>query len=233
MRPFEFSSTLAAMTDRYPTAEHILRVLCEGWDVDRFAIARQWLSEGIPFAFQKCPAVYESLRSWLSEKLDVEAKEISLTGSARLGSSLKNENFGKPFGPESDLDLFLVSEKLFQSMCDDFLKWSSDFQNGRILPNNKREKKYWPDNNYRGPNLIERGFMDSWMIPTRGGYDSKEIHQTMWDLHEKLKATENAPIISKTSLRCYKSWKSYERQQMINFDSNVEKLATRPVAMSH
>ena len=150
MKPFEFSSTLAAMTDRYPAAEHILRVLCEGWNVDRFAIARQWLSEGIPFAFQKCPAVYESLRSWLSEKLDVEAKEISLTGSARLGTSLKNENFGKPFGPESDLDLFIVSAKLFQSMCDDFLRWSSDFQNGNILPNNKREKKCWKDNNYRG-----------------------------------------------------------------------------------
>lgn len=223
MKPFEFSSTLAAMTDRYPVAEHILRVLCEGWDVDRFAIARQWLSEGIPFAFQGCPAVYESLRSWLSEKLDVEAKEISLTGSARLGSSLsaKKEKFGKPFGPESDLDLFVVSEKLFQSMCDDFLRWSSDFQNRNILPNNKREKKCWSDNNYRGPNLIERGFMDSWMIPIRGGYDSKKIHQTMWELHEKLKATENAPIISKASLRCYKSWKSYERQKSIDFDSIV------------
>ena len=68
--------------------------------------------------------------------------------------------------------------------------------------------------------------MDSWMIPTRGGYDSKEIHQTMFELHEKLKATENAPIISKASLRCYKSWKSYERQKLINFDSNVKKLAT-------
>ena len=224
MKPFEFSSTLAAMTDRYPAAEHILRVLCEGWDVDRFAIARQWLSEGIPFAFQKCPAVYESLRSWLSEKLDVEAKEISLTGSARLGSSLKNgknENFGRPFGPESDLDLFLVSEKLFQSMCDDFLRWSSDFQNGCILPKNNTEKGHWKENNRMGPDLIRRGFLNSWMIPTRGGYDSKEINQTMWELHEKLKATENAPIISKASLRCYKSWKSYERQKSIDFDSIV------------
>ena len=68
--------------------------------------------------------------------------------------------------------------------------------------------------------------MDSWMIPTRGGYDSKEINQIMWVLREKLKATKNAPNISKASLRCYKSWKSYERQKMINFDSNVKNLAT-------
>ena len=221
------------MTDRYPAAKHIRRVLCEGKDADRVAIARQWLSEGIPFAFQGCPAIYESLRSWLSGKLDVEAKEISLTGSARLGSSLKNENFGRAFGPESDLDLFIVSKKLFQSMCDDFLRWSSDYQNENILPNNKREKKCWKENNYMGPDLIERGFLNSWMIPTRGGYDSKKIHQTMFELHEKLKATENAPMISKASLRCYKSWKSYERQKLIDFDSNVKKLAKRPVAMSH
>ena len=223
MEPFEFSSSLAAMTDRYPVAEHILKALCEGRTEDRLAIARQWLSEGIPFAFQECPAIYESLRSWLSRKLDVEAKEISLTGSARLGSSLKNKNFGRAFRPESDLDLFIVSKKLFQSMCDDFLRWSSDFQNECILPENNKEKRYWPDNNRRGPNLIKRGFMDSWMVPTRGGYDSKKIHQTMWKLREKLRATENAPKISKASLRCYKSWKSYERQQLINFDSNVKK----------
>ena len=142
VKPFEFSPSLATLTDRYPCAKQVQKVACAGEDTDRIAIARQWLSEGIPFAFRECPAVYESLRAWLSEELDVEAKKISLTGSARLGSSLAPKKLGKPFDPKSDLDLFVVSEKLFQSMCDDFCRWSSDYRNGCISPKNKYKKKY-------------------------------------------------------------------------------------------
>lgn len=217
MKPFEFSPSLAKITDRYPCAKQVRKVACEGEDSDRVAIARQWISEGIPFAFQKCPAVYESLRAWLSEELDVEAKKISLTGSARLGSSLSPKKLGEPFGPKSDLDLFVVSKKLFQLMCDDFCRWSSDYQNGRISPENNKEKGYWKNNNHRGPGLIKRGFMDSWMVPTRGGYETfKKINQVMDCLIEKLKNTKHAPCPPKASLRCYKSWESYECQILIN-----------------
>ena len=57
-------------------------------------------------------------------------------------------------------------------MCDDFCRWSSDYQNGRISPENNKEKGYWKNNNHRGPELIKRGFMDSKMVPTRGGYET-------------------------------------------------------------
>ena len=56
------------------------------------------------------------------------------------------------------------------------------------------------------------------MVPTRGGYETfKKIEQAMEDLKKKLKATNCAPPIRKASLRCYKSWKSYENQMLINF----------------
>ena len=219
MRPFEFSASLAAVTDHYPVAKDILRVSQEGEVSDRVAIARQWLSEGIPFAFKQCPAVYESMRSWLGWKLCVEAKEISLTGSARLGSSLSPKKLGRPFGPGSDLDLFVVSETLFQSMTRDFQRWLSDLRKGDISPINKNEGNYWPDNKDRGPKLIKRGFMDASMIPTRGNYDSRGIHQIRWSLAEKLRVTPGAPDIVRASLRCYRSWKSFERQNSISLQS--------------
>ena len=219
MRPFEFSASLAAVTGHYPVAKDILRVSQEGEVSDRVAIARQWLSEGIPFAFRQCPAVYESMRSWLSWKLCVEAKEISLTGSARLGSSLSPKKLGRPFGPGSDLDLFVVSESLFQSMTRDFQRWLSDLRKGYISPVNTNEEMYWPDNKDRGPKLIRRGFMDASMIPTRGNYDSRGIHQIRWSLAEKLRVTPSAPDIVRASLRCYRSWKSFERQSSISLES--------------
>ena len=219
MRPFEFSASLAAVTDHYPVAEDIRRVSQEGEVSDRVAIARQWLSEGIPFAFKQCPAVYESMRSWLSWKLRVEAKEISLTGSARLGSSLSPKKLGRPFGPGSDLDLIVVSEGLFHSMTRDFQRWLSDLRKGDIAPVNTNEEMYWPDNKDRGPKLIGRGFMDASMIPTRGNYDSRGIHQIRWLLAEKLRVTPGAPDIVRASLRCYRSWRLFERQNSMSLQS--------------
>ena len=35
----------------------------------------------------------------------------------------------------------------------------------------------------------------------------------------------DAPSIRKASLRCYKSWKSYECQMLINFDSIVKEMS--------
>ncbi len=169
MRPFKLSSALVQVTASYPAAEEIRRVVNWGTADDRVALARQWLSEGIPFAFRHCPAVYGAMRAWLSSRLSVEAKQISMVGTARLGSSLSPDKFGKSFDARSDLDLFVVSARLFQCMTQDFERWLRDFRSGGISPASDKERTYWADHELRGPRLVERGFMDTNLIPTRGG----------------------------------------------------------------
>ena len=220
MKPFDLSPSLAALRDHYPTARDIQGVVRNGTPSDRVIIARQWLSEGIPYAFRSCPAIYESLRSWLSHRLSIAAKEVSVTGSARLGCSLSPTKIGKSFGSRSDLDLFVVSEELFQSICDDFCRWLSDFRNGNLTPKNDNERRYWHDNGLRGPTLVQRGFMDSWMIPNREAYKTtRRINSALWMVKKKLDLTEHAPAVRKATLRCYESWNSYERQQSRCLDS--------------
>ncbi len=207
---------MAGISDRYPPAERLKSVSRQSEFRDRVAIARQWLSEGIPYAFQECPAIYESMRTWLGWKLGVVAKDISLVGSARLGSSLAPYKLGAPFGRSSDLDLFAVSEGLFQCISSDFFRWNSDFRNGHILPRHPTEEGYWIENKLRGRSQISRGFLDLKMIPTFGGYDSKNLHDTMWQAREKLIVSKVAPKFRKVSLRCYCSWGSFERQSSRN-----------------
>ena len=97
MYPFRIATPLAKLSDQYPDAKSVVDAASEGGEQARIALARLWLSEGIPFAFRKCPALYEAVRTWLSSRLAVEAKAINLTGSARLGSSLSPKKLGKPF----------------------------------------------------------------------------------------------------------------------------------------
>ena len=173
--------------------------------------ASQWLSEGIPFAFQNCPAVYEAMRSWLSKKFNVRAKEINLRGSARLGWSLAPNKFGDPFNPESDLDIFVVSSNLFQLMSNDFESWNSDYKDKEILPEKGKQEEDWESNSIESPRNIRNGFIDSWKVPNTNKYQIFcKINNILYVLGERLKMTKHAPIPSKITVRCFKSWSSWE-----------------------
>jgi hypothetical protein len=217
MEPFRIATQLEKFTNVYPAPEQVMEVAQNGGEQARIALARLWLSEGIPFAFRDCPAVYESVRSWLSAWLNVHAKEIGVTGSARLGASLAPHKLGKIFGDTSDLDMFIVSNSLFEALRDEFQEWSFDFEKGEITASNDREAGFWRNNNARGPKMIHRGFIDQKMIPNLPSYPvTKKISQGMWLLIEKMKITPSAPNPIHASVRCYSSWDSFVRQVSLN-----------------
>ncbi len=220
MEPFKIPESLKSLTDPYPHPKVLLKAACSGGEPARIAIAQLWLSEGIPHAFGNCPVIYEAVRSWLSTQLGVHAKEISLVGSARLGKSLNPKKLGNPFlNCKSDLDIFIVSNCLFEALREDFRRWSSDFENERIKPRNKREAYYWQDNNERMPVSIARGFIFSDRIPNFPEYPiAQNVNDTMSLLVRKLKITPNAPKPKEASVRCYSSWDSFVRQQLLNLE---------------
>lgn len=217
MKPFEVSPHLTTLLDSYPNASLVAHAAKNGGKVSKEAIARLWLSEGIPFAFKTKPALYEVLRTWLATKLDVDPKEIHLCGSARIGQSLAPKKIGVDFGEHSDLDLFIVSSELFNRVGIDFNNWSCQFESGLAQPRNDREKEFWVENNKRGKGNIKRGFIDSKMIPNRTEYPTNQnIANSMWELKTKLDATEFAPRVKSASVRCYKDWRSFVQQVVLS-----------------
>jgi hypothetical protein len=213
MEPFKVSTQLRDLVGSYPDARSISDAAKHGGESARYAIARQWLSEGIPYAFKDCPGVYESVRSWIAVRLDIDPKEVNITGSARLGQSLAPNKIGKPFGNDSDLDIFIISNELFEKLKKDFNEWSFDFESKIIAASNNREDGFWKGNLHRGPKNIARGFLDSNIVPNHEKYSHvRNVAQTMYLLKEKLDVTEHAPNICHASVRCYKSWGCYVQQ---------------------
>jgi hypothetical protein len=218
MEPFKVSSHIRYVVSPYPDAKLIWEAAKNGGESARQAIARQWLSEGIPFAFKECPGIYESIRSWVGSRLNIDPKELSVTGSARLGQSLAPNKLGKPFGDGSDLDIFIISSELFENLKNDFNQWSYDFESGAVRTSNHRENRFWTENLHRGPKNIGRGFIDSNIVPNHEKYHHvRNISQTMYLLKEKLDVTSNAPKFCHASVRCYKSWASYVQQISLGF----------------
>ena len=213
MQPFSVSDELRNVIGPYPPSEVILEAGKNGGHESRAALARLWLSEGIPYAFKDCPAVYEAMRSWLSNNLDVCAKSLSLVGSARIGTSLAPGKSGNVFRNRSDLDLVAVCPSLFHELRTEFCQWSRAYEDGRIESRNAREERFWNDNSKRGHRLIQRGFIDKKMIPNLDLFPkSKLVGDVMALLVRGLEATKDAPRPSSASLRCYISWDAFIRQ---------------------
>jgi len=199
------------LSSPYPKPEELVAALSGASRGTREIIARLWLTEGLPAAFQASPAAYEDLRGWLAAQLCVHPKEVTLIGSARIGYSLApSPSFGRPFSPRSDLDLSVISDDLFRRLATAFSRFSADYETGAIKPRSERERFLWEQNLEFGTRNIPRGFLDSNKIPNFTKYQvAQQINQSMWALVKKLEVTPHAPQVRTASARVYRDWRSF------------------------
>jgi hypothetical protein len=224
VRPFSISEGAKALVGTYLPAETLKAVLHSLRYEEKLGVLRLWVSEGIPFAFQNAPLLYESIRHWLGARISVHPKLITMIGSARLGYSLAPlPAFGKPLSPASDLDLSIVAETVFGRLCRDFERWKGDIKSGSVRPRNAAEERFWRENLERLPQNILRGFVDPYKIPTLAGYDTvRQLRHTEWLLRTRLEITPEAPLLSGISIRVYRDWQSFLNQ----LDRNLHRTLT-------
>lgn len=222
MRGFEVSPGGLRFTAQLPTPALSREVLPTLGDDELLNFLRQWISEGIPFAFRECPFVYEHLRSWIGYRLDVEPRNITVIGSARLGWSLARGNsFGKPYAADSDLDFAVVSERLFANVTADFELWSSKIKRGE----EKCANSYGPENLELLPSNISRGFIDPYKIDHHKYLQyASLVTNTASYARQKLQSTTYGPIVSKVSIRVFADFDAFFRQMKINLDTALSSL---------
>ena len=221
-RALQVGWRLAQLTGSYPPADKVIAAAGVG-KRERAVLARLWISEGIPYAFGKCPGLYEEVRNWLAEGLGLDAKYISVVGSARLGYSLAPQRWGVRYrSGSSDLDFLAVSASLFESLRKDFDRWSTDYTGGVLKPP-ERGKGNWDANRMETPGTIGRGFIDSWRVPNELAYgEFLRMNRILDGLFERLRRTDGAPKPPKVpSLRCYRDWGSCERQLALSLEAAV------------
>lgn len=220
MHPFEIPESIAELKEVYPGTEAIMAAVAKSGKVEVHAIARLWLSEGIPFAFREKPGLYEVVRNWIANRLSIHPKQLTLIGSGRQGSSLAPPpKTGKRFDRESDLDWSAVSQELFDRCKENFESWTRDYRNGVVKPRNQTEKYYWDDNSTLCPKAITRGFIDPFKIPTWDRYPlSQLVGNTMWCVAKKCQSTDEAPRFKKSTIRVYRNWSAFIKQLAINLE---------------
>jgi hypothetical protein len=225
MKPLQVEAQLLKLSCQYPDAAAFRDAVVLLSQRSSESVIRLWLTEGIPFAFRDCPALYEAVRAWLGARLGVCPKEITLLGSARIGFSLASPpNYGRMFNSQSDLDLTVVCPTLFEGLSKSFAQWEADYTAGIVQPGNSTERQFWDENIRWVPNNLSRGFIDANKVPTWGRYPiAQTVGQAMWMLKQKLEITDGAPKVRKASIRVYNSWRALVARVSFNLRTALSK----------
>jgi hypothetical protein len=228
-QPFTVNPELSQLIHPFPSADEIKKVLSTGTRLDSDIVIRLWLTEGAPFAFRNCPAIYEYIRGWLASRIEINSKQITLIGSARIGYSLSPPpEYGKPFNDKSDLDFSIVSTEYFTKLSETFNEFSSDYKLGKVVPKSEIEKLMWGANIEFGERNIPLGFFDTKKIPNNNQYPLvQKINDSLWRLHEKLKLTPEAPIVKRVSVRVYRDWQILINRVSQNLLYSLKNYSTR------
>ncbi|EMX6285409.1 hypothetical protein [Providencia sp. PROV257] len=181
-----------------------------------FEFTRIHLIENIPFILKNAPLSYQMIRRKLANRLNIDSCSIFIIGSSNIGFSMAtNPKYGTIYTKDSDIDVSIVSDVLFEKSITFFNKWKDEYEGKNISPK-PPEKKFWDDNLITVSNNIKRGFIDSYKIPNL--YDDYNVNQSLYlfskDLANALETTDKFNV----SARIYKDWKSFEKQYLINLN---------------
>jgi len=88
------------------------------------AVVREYIFEPEPYAFRDWPRGCEILRAHLCRSLRLSEQNVIVIGSAKVGFSLSPDNFGRRFSDDSDIDVLVVDDALFDTVWKTLLQWN-------------------------------------------------------------------------------------------------------------
>jgi predicted nucleotidyltransferase len=97
-------------------------------DVEILDFCRKHILHGTPYVFENSDEEFYDFRKLIGEKFSVPFYEIYITGSAKLGFSPFKR---KDFDLDSDIDVALVSPKLFEDIMSDIAEFQMQFRKNR------------------------------------------------------------------------------------------------------
>lgn len=100
------------MTDFPSVGEFRRALLTESLD----EVVRGYIFEGVPYVFRETPGLMEVLRNHLCNDLGISAESTIIICSAKIGFSLSPDTVFRQFSDESDIDVLVVDERIFDDI---------------------------------------------------------------------------------------------------------------------
>lgn len=189
------------MMKLYPTVEEFKDILIRE---PLEEVVQELVFQGRPYVFREQPEAFDKLNQHLCAKLKFSSQNVIVVGSAKIGFSLSPDRFPRSFSDESDIDVLVVDEALFDKVWMSMLKWNYP----RRISGLENIDKQWAD--ARRSNLYW-----GWFVPDRiryGGLSFPEVLKPVRDIstswfnafHSLSQYSEFAS--REVSGRLYRSW---------------------------
>jgi hypothetical protein len=106
-------------------------------DID---IVQRYVAFGQPFMFENEKSYFD-LKKIISKHFNVGYEKVIMVGSAKLGFSISPNKLWKPFGDESDIDMVVIDDLLFNRFWKDLYKFETELLD-RTIEDEKRYRKF-------------------------------------------------------------------------------------------
>ncbi|COF21717.1 hypothetical protein [Bacillus cereus] len=121
---------------------------------------KRYITHGTPYVFDGDQEMYFEVKKVISSHFEIEPEDVMMVGSGKLGFSLNTDQLWKPIDDESDLDMVIISDKVFDKYWRELYEFNVKLTS-RTANEEKRYKKFL-DYFLKGwlrPDYFPQGFM--------------------------------------------------------------------------
>jgi hypothetical protein len=98
-------------------------VLCEQAKTEQ-TIVQKYIIHGTPYVFKDDEGKYFDLKHEIATRFSERPERVYMVGSAKLSFSIAPKKLWKPFSSESDIDIVIISEKIFNDFWSDLYNFN-------------------------------------------------------------------------------------------------------------
>jgi hypothetical protein len=160
------------------------------------AAVNSLILQGSAYYFKGDDERYFHFKNLLSKKLKVHANNIEIIGSAKLGFSLNQERLGEPFDEDSDIDVAVISDIIFERVWSELIS-IRDKMWFKLTPKEKANIEQCRSNIYWG-------YISPDKVPSGTGFS-----MWWWTIFQELSSSADYER-RKVRGRLFKSWERAE-----------------------
>ncbi|APC39647.1 hypothetical protein [Clostridium estertheticum] len=105
-------------------------------------ITRRHFSFGTPYIFDKDESKYYKIKEKIADKFLIHTDSVKMVGSAKLGFSIAPHKLWKPLNDESDIDMVIISNDIFDLYWKELFEFNNIDHTSRTEEEDKQYKKF-------------------------------------------------------------------------------------------
>lgn len=186
---------------------------CDSAD-ERKTFLQKFIFHGTPFIFKGQESDYFDFRQLIANKFDVGFQEVFIVGSAKLGFNYIKET---EFNYESDIDVVIVSEKVFEYYAWLICEYQYNFDKFKKVITERELDMY---------NRFLRYMIKGWMRPDLLplSFQSEEIKNEWFDFFKGISYGKSVAGNYKVAAGVFKTYKYLERYHINGIEDKYNKL---------